>query len=248
MSASYPTKLLLAFRSGDRCALPDCDKNLTADGQQSDAVVTGEAAHIAGEHQGAARYDAFMTPEQRDHYMNLIYLCGDCASRIDKQANDFSVTRLLEIKAEHERKVSEARVDAFADIGFSELEEATQWILQVQPSQSNQGFALVAPEDKLRKNDLGARSRVTITMGLSVAREVRHYVENVSQIENEFPERLKTGFLTEYYRLKSEGHAGDVLFDLMCKFAQRGFRDQARRSAGLAVLIYLFEACEVFER
>jgi hypothetical protein len=91
-------------------------------------------------------------------------------------------------------------------------------------------------------------SRTIVTMGLSVAREVRSYVESVAQIDDAFPERLKVGFLTEYYRLRKEGHAGDSLFDLMCRFAQQGFNGQAKRAAGLAVLVYLFEACEVFEK
>lgn len=248
MSVSYPTKLLLAFRSGDRCALSGCGKTLTVDGKQSNPVVTGEAAHIAGEKVGAARYDLLMTDVQRDHYNNLIYLCGDCHTRIDKQEADFSVRYLHDIKAEHEKKVREAMTEAFANIGFPELEEATQWILQVQPSQSTHDFSLIPPEDKLRKNDLGNGSRVVITMGLSVAREVRAYVESVSQTNSDFPERLKAGFLEEYYRLKREGNSGDDLFDLMCRFAQQGFVDQAKRSAGLAVLIYLFEACEVFDK
>jgi len=34
----------------------------------------------------------------------------------------------------------------------------------------------------------------------------------------------------------------------MCRFAQHGFERQAKRSAGIAVLVYLFEACEVFEK
>ncbi len=62
MSAAYPTKLVLAFRSGDRCAFPGCDRALTVDGgQQSAPAVIGEAAHIAGERPGAARYDESMS-------------------------------------------------------------------------------------------------------------------------------------------------------------------------------------------
>lgn len=247
MSATYTTKLLLAFRSGDRCALPGCGKALTRDGQQADPVVTGQAAHIAGEKEGAARYDPSMTDEQRNHYNNLIYLCGDCHGLVDKQEVEYSVRRLLELKSEHEAKVSVAVADAFPDVGFRELEVATQWILQVQPSQSSQDFLLTPPKEKIKKNNLTETAQRIITMGLSVARDVKSFVEKVSQIESDFPDRLKAGFLEEYYRLKREGHAGDVLFDLMCGFAQRGLVGTAR-VAGLAVLIYLFEACEVFEK
>ena len=248
MSASYTTKLLLAFRSGDRCAFPGCERQLTVDGHKSDPAITGQAAHIAGEKPGAARYDSSMSDDQRNHYSNLIYLCGDCHTRIDKQECDFSVQTLLDMKATHECKVRDAMSEAFPDVGFPELEEATQWILQVEPGQTSHDFSLIPPEDKLKKNDLGNNSRYIITLYLSVAREVRSFVESVSQINDDFPERLKAGFLEKYFKLKREGFKGDDLFDLMCRFAQRGFKEQAKRSAGLAVLVYLFEACEVFEK
>ena len=248
MSVSYTTKVLLAFRSGDRCAFPKCERTLSVDGEQSNPVVTGEAAHIAGEKDGAARYDKLMSEEQRNHYNNLIYLCGDHHTQIDKQAGEFSVERLLRLKSEHEAKVREAMAEAFAGVGFQELEEATKWIMQIQPGQASQDFSLIAPEDKLKKNALGNASRIIVTMGLSLAREVGAYVESVAQTDGDFPERLKAGFLTEYYRLRRDGHVGDNLFDLMCRFAQRGLEEQARRSAGIAVLVYMFETCDVFDK
>ncbi len=250
-TVSYPTKLLLAYRSGDRCAIPGCGRTLTPEGSGGNPINIGKAAHIAGENPTAARYNPSMTDKERNHYNNLIYVCGTCHDIIDDRVEgvrDYPVERLHAIKEEHVRKVREAMTEAFANVGFPELEEATQWILQIQPGQATQDFSLIPPEDKLRKNELGNGSRGIITMGLSVAREVRAYVESVTQTDANFPEQLKAGFLEEYYRLKREGHAGDDLFDFMCLFAQRGFDSQAKRSAGLAVLVYLFEACEVFER
>ncbi|MHB1068384.1 MAG: HNH endonuclease [Gemmatimonadaceae bacterium] len=248
MSVSRTTKVLLAFRSGDHCAFPDCERTLSVDGNQSNPVVTGQAAHIAGEKNGAARYDALMSEEQRNHYNNLIYLCADHHTRIDKQAAEFPVERLRRLKSEHEAKVREAMAEAFACVGFPELEEATKWIMQVQPSQASQDFSLITLEDKLKKNELGNSSRIIVTMGLSLAREVRAYVESVALTDSDFPERLKVGFLNEYFQLRKDGHVGDNLFDLMCRFAQKGLKEQARRAAGMAVLVYLFEACEVFDK
>ncbi len=189
-----------------------------------------------------------MTTEQRDHYDNLIYLCGDHHTQIDKQEKDFPVNTLLEMKKEHATKFRNATNEAFAEVGFAELGKATDWIIRIQPLQSIQNFTLVAPEEKIRKNDLSDKVRVTIAMGLGIAEEVRSFIESEAKNDSDFPDRLKAGFLEEYYRLRKEGLTGDALFDLMCQFAQRGFREQAKRSAGLAVLIYLFEACEVFEK
>ena len=59
-----------------------------------------------------------MTDDQRDHYNNLIYMCGDHHTQIDKQEEDFLVDKLFKIKLAHEQKVREALNAAFADIGF----------------------------------------------------------------------------------------------------------------------------------
>ena len=249
MSATYPTKLLLAFRSGDRCAFPGCPRQLTVDAPTGgDPVVLGEAAHIAGEQPKSARFDHAMTDEQRNHFSNLIYLCGDHHTQIDKQDAHFTVDSLIGLKEGHERKVRDGLNAAFAQIGFSELQMATAWVNRLQAEADSSDFSLLPPEAKIKKNELRNGSRITITMGLSVARLVGDFVQQEALVDSDYPERLKAGFLEEYFRLRREGHRADVLFDLMCEFSQRGLKRQSQRSAGLAVLVYLFEKCDVFEK
>jgi hypothetical protein len=91
-------------------------------------------------------------------------------------------------------------------------------------------------------------SRLSIKMGLGAAKEVRAFVESESRVDADFPDRLRAGFLEEYYKQRRNGARGDDLFDLMCAFSQQGLKSQAERSAALAILVYLFEACEVFEK
>ena len=249
MSASYRTKLLLAFRSGDRCAFLGCPRQLTVDAPAGgDPVVLGEAAHIAGEQPDAARYDAAMTGIQRNHYDNLIYLCADHHTQIDKQEAHFSVDALHRLKRDHEAKVREGLNAAFAQIGFLELQLATTWVNRYQPAADAGDLSLLAPEDKIMRNNLTNGSRVTITMGLSVAALVGDFVQQEALIDSDYPEQLKAGFLEEYFRLRRAGYRADELFDCMCEFSQRGLQGQSQRSAGLAVLIYLFEKCDVFEK
>lgn len=249
MSVSYPTKLLLAYRSGDRCANPECGNPLVYEDEDNNILTNvGEAAHIAGERETAARYDPDMTDEQRNDYPNLIYLCTECHTVIDNNESFYTVDVLNEMKWQHEKTVRDAIIEAFAEIGFPELEMATQWIKVIQPALTTDDYSIIPPEEKIKKNELTNDSRVTISMGLSVAKEVHSFVESEASYDMDFPERLKAGFLEEYYRLRREGHKGDELFDLMCQYAQRGMGNQARKSAGLAVLIYLFERCEVFEK
>jgi hypothetical protein len=248
MSVSSATKIILAVRSGNHCAYPDCTRTLATEDQGADPVVTGEVAHIAGLRPGAARYDPSMTEDQRNHYSNLIYLCGDHHTQIDKQVARFSVERLRQMKEDHERAVQRGTLEALAGVGFPELEEATQWIMQITPAKLSYDFSLVPLGEKLAKNDLNEESRSVVTMGLSVAADVQAFIESIAQTDSDFPERLKAGFLEEYFKWVRQGYRGDDLFDLMCAFAQRGFTKQSQRSAGLAVLVCLFESCEVFEK
>ena len=38
MSLNYPTKLILAFHSGDRCAFMNCERRLSVDGPETNQV------------------------------------------------------------------------------------------------------------------------------------------------------------------------------------------------------------------
>ena len=247
MGASYPTKIILAFRSGGVCAIPKCGKHLTYDAKSGDDTYVGEAAHIRGEKPGAARYDASMTDAERDHVDNLLYLCTDDHTIIDKVPADWPTQTLMDLKASHERQVRQAMEAAFADVTFPELQNAVSWVANQSPSQSG-SFDITSPEEKIKKNALSNGSRHIIAAGLMSRETVADYVEAEAQLDPDFPERLKAGFLEEYFGKRKEGHKGDDLFELMCAFAQRGLHKQADKTAGIAVLVYLFEICDVFEK
>lgn len=246
MPVSYPTKVLLAFRSGGVCAI--CGKHLTYEATTGSDTYVAEAAHIRGEKPDAPRYDASMTDKERDGIDNLLYLCTDDHTIIDKVEADWPVDRLDKLKADHERKVRETMIETFADVAFPELASAVSWVTAQSPSLDPGSFAVVPPDEKIKKNDLSDSTRHVIAAGLVSRATVAGYVEAETQLDQNFPEKLKAGFLTEYYRLKHEGRRGDELFELMCAFAQRGMKNQVQKTAGIAVLIYLFEICDVFEK
>ncbi len=93
MAASYPTKIILAFRSGGVCAFPECGKHLTYDAKEGEDTYVAEAAHIRGEEPGAARYDPSMSDAERDNVRNLIYLCTDHHTIIDKVEADWPTSK-----------------------------------------------------------------------------------------------------------------------------------------------------------
>lgn len=229
------------------CAFPRCGKHLTYEAKVGDDTYVGEAAHICGEKPTAARYDASMTEEERDNVRNLIYMCTDHHTIIDKVEADWPVAGLLDLKQSHESQVRQAMEETFADVAFPELQNAVSWVAN-QPPAGNGSFDLIPPDEKIKKNDLSNGARHIIAAGLTSRVTVADYVEAEAQLDSDFPERLKAGFLEEYYGLRKQGHKSDELFELMCAFAQRGMRRQADRTAGIAVLIYLFEICDVFEK
>lgn len=228
--------------------MPDCGQALTANGANSPAAIIGEAAHIAGEKPDAARYDQGMTDKQRNDFPNLIYLCPTCHTKIDKQIDDYKVDYLLALKATHENTVAQAIFDGFSSVGFPELEEATTTLTTLKEDIGAPDFRVISPTEKLAKNGLTEKSKFIITSALGIMRQVRNYIETAVETDQSLPTRLKAGFLQEYYRLIQAGLHGDDLFEMMCHFSQRGFREQAKKSAGLAVLVYFFEICEIFEK
>ncbi|MDQ4418839.1 hypothetical protein OOT33_00055 [Sphingobium sp. DEHP117] len=248
MSVSSATKILLAMRSGGICAMPGCGKHLTYDATVGTDTYVAEAAHIKGEKSIAPRYDASMSDVDRNGIANLIYFCTHDHTIIDKVEADWPVERLVKIKTEHETKVRETMIEAFADVAFPELASAVAWVATQPPSGGATSFEVVPPDEKIRKNDLTNASRHIIAAGLVSQATVAGYVEAETQLDSDFPDKLKSGFLAEYYALKHKGHKGDELFELMCAFAVRGLKKQGDRTAGLAVLVYLFEICDVFEK
>jgi len=247
MTATYPTRVLLAFRSGGMCAIPKCGKHLTYEAKSGEDTYAAEAAHIRGEKPGAARYDASMTDDERNSVHNLIYVCTDHHTIIDKVEADWPVEMLSALKAAHEARVRQAMEEKFADVAFPELERAVSWVTLPAPA-GNGSFHIITPDAKIKKNALTNASRHIIAAGMAARATVASYVEAETQLDSDFPERLKAGFLSQYYLLVSQGHKGDELFELMCSFAQRGLQSNADRTAGVAVLIYLFEICDVFEK
>lgn len=248
MTVSVRTKTILAMRSGDRCALPGCDRSLTRDAETGMALMVGEATHIAGRRPDSARHDPNMSDPERDHFDNLLYVCANCHKIVDQDVDTYSVERLRKIKAKHEATVQTGMDAAFATVGIPELEKLVEQFSLFPPAPADSSLVLLPPEAKIRRNDLGPHSRHMITAGLVHSATIRRFVSTLESEDPDWPHRLKAGFVTEYLRLRQEGQRGDDLFDAMCAFCTRGFRRLSTQAAAISVLVYMFEACEVFER
>lgn len=89
----------LAKRVGFLCSNPHC-RNLTVGAAQGhEGVVNiGMAAHITAAAPGGPRYDATLSPEQRRHQSNGIWLCQTHGKLVDSDEGHFTVAMLREWK------------------------------------------------------------------------------------------------------------------------------------------------------
>jgi len=84
-------------------------------------------------------------------------------------------------------------------------------------------------------------------MGMTQVKQVAEFIDKCPDVY--FGERLKERFVLEYNKLLDEENLeGDDLFNSLLDFASQGTTEFTQRAAGLAVLVYLFERCEVFEK
>lgn len=100
-------KLLWANAAG-RCSFTGCEERLTIEQAANVALYTlGEMAHIKGEKAGSNRYDKSQTSDERGSYGNLILLCPNHHTLIDKPENQgiYSADVLTKMKITHENIV-----------------------------------------------------------------------------------------------------------------------------------------------
>ncbi len=247
MSSSNKTKNYVGLRSGNRCAFEDCRVVLTDSSSTfGENCIIGELAHMYGEKPGSARYSDKIDSSFLNSDENLIYLCPNCHTKIDKQENSYPFEFLKEVKKRHEEFVLITLDNAMSELTFAELEITSKAIASGKHCVGD-GFYLISPEEKIKKNNLTDVVRALISMGLSRSYEVENYLLRQAQLDEEFPERLKNGFKNKYSDLKQNIN-GDPLFYEMLKFAQNGSKEPVRQAAGLAIISHLFELCEVFEK
>jgi len=238
---------LVCIKSGNRCAMPDCRRELIVEATENDdASIVAVFAHIKGEKEGSARYDADMDEKERNKHDNLILICPNCHKKIDDQPETYTVEKLVQIKKEHEGWIHESTKNEVVNVSFVELAVVTKFLVSGQYEHGD-AFDVVPPKDKIKKNNLSGDIESLITMGLTQVNQVADYIDKSPDVE--FGERLKQGFVKEYERLKNEESlSGDDLFMQLFDFASVGSSSFREKAAGLTVLVYLFEKCEVFEK
>lgn len=98
------TRNALALRAGYQCSFTDCQRTTVGPSDEASDKHTkiGVAAHISAAAPGGKRYTGSMTPVQRKHISNGIWLCRDHGTLIDEDEVRYTLAVLLKMKQDHE--------------------------------------------------------------------------------------------------------------------------------------------------
>ncbi len=237
------TKILWG-RSGNKC--PICRTNIIEEKKEGSPYPIGEIAHIKGENPNSTRYDPHMTDDKGKMYDNLILLCPKCHATIDADPQTYTVEKLKQIKTEHEKWVEESLRENSPEITFAELEVIIKYLPTAPILEKENYVTIIPPREKIARNSLSQEVENYITTGMLQVKQVKRYLNENPDIQ--FAERLRAGFVSKYRELRSEGLEGDALFYEMLNFASNHSSDFKINAAGLSVLTYFFDLCEVFEK
>ena len=241
-------RALLWARSGGICCFPDCEVECVQEARGEDqAAIIGRIAHIEAFSDQGPRANPGLSERDRNEYENLILLCPTHHEVVDAFESIYTVEDLRRWKAERESKLSQVFTQLIGTVTFNELEMITQALAASEMLQST-SFSIVPPLEKMVRNGLSPQTQVLFNIGLAQSSQVQRYIETMNGIDRTFVARLTSGFVREYHQHRGEGLEGDSLFEQMRIFSAQGKLDLRSQCAGLAVLVYLFERCEVFEQ
>lgn len=244
--ADKDIKLLWGLAAA-RCSYPNCQVEcVTPETSHDRASIFGDIAHIVGYGKTGPRADASYPRDLLNKYENLILLCRNHHKPVDDQQSTYTIQELRQWKAQHEEWVRTSLVLEVPQINFPVLEVICNAILS-RPQRPVENMVVPPIADKIERNKIRPNNYFLITMALSKVVEVSEFVDHVTLLNDQFAEQLKAGFVAEYEKQRRDGLEPDELFTLLVNFASGNSNNFNRRAAGLVVLVYLFEKCEVFE-
>ena len=243
-----PDRALIWSRSGGICCFPDCGLVCVEEANEGDPSVSiGEIAHIEANSDGGPRANPSLSLQARNSYPNLILFCPTHHTLVDAQENTYTVGMLRAWKTDAEERFLEIITQQIGSITFSELDVITRALADGQRVPSTP-ISVIPPQDKMDRNGLTEQTGLLVRLGMVQSTQVQEFVETMAGLDGTFVQRLTSGFVNEYRTHRQAGLEGDSLFEALRRFSAQRRTDIKHQCAGLAVLVYLFERCEVFEQ
>ncbi len=112
---SAATRTKLFADSAGYCQNPACAQQLFVDTAKGEAIHFAEMAHIFAASDNGPRSKADLTDAERGSYDNLILLCANCHTTIDKAPDDYPDTLIRQWKRDRAERLADLfSVKAFA--------------------------------------------------------------------------------------------------------------------------------------
>lgn len=135
--------------------------------------------------------------------------------------------------------------DSFTSIGFADLEIVVTALARAPPPPS--ASIKPVPAGKLEANSLSSEVADYLKLGMQRSDLVRQFFR--TYFDPTLGDRTADAFRKRYGELKQRGLSPDGVFTELRVFAQgAAVREPKHEAAVLAVLSYLFEECDIFER
>jgi hypothetical protein len=151
MAISEKSIKLLWSNAAGRCSFPGCGIRLTVNNALGVASHTlGEMAHVKGEKPGSSRYDKKQPSRKRDDYTNLILLCPNHHTMIDKKENlsVYTVGKILQMKERHELHIRQ-RLDENRKLSLEKIKR----LIHTRLSENHLAWKTYGPLSEIaRKN------------------------------------------------------------------------------------------------
>lgn len=250
---SQKIQKILFAQSGGICSMPDCNIPIIIN-ENNEKTNIADLAHIEAYKPDGARFNPQLSEDERNSEENLMVVCKNCHKKIDDLPEIYTVEKLKQIKQAHISKIKLFK-ENLINFDFNDLTFASKNIIDQSTKNDKNpailleyksNYELKSIDYKLRKNNLTYPSKHLILSALTQQNTVIDFISDCSKNDETFPNQLNNSLKDSYNTLK-QNHSGDELFfGLYNQFKEN--LNETEQAACLAIIVYFFTICELFEK
>lgn len=247
------TQRVLYAQSAGMCSMPDCNVPLVFNKKLGKGHYAN-LAHIEAYSENGARFNPNLSFEERNGEENIIVVCANCHKKIDDDPKTYTVEKLKNIKETHIARIVLLK-ENMIHFDYDDLLYASKSILDYGSKNYkskeliigyNANFDIKPIEYKIRKNDMTVISKNHITSAMLQQESVLHFISSMSKEDEMFAYKLRDSLKNCYNRFR-KSYSGDMLLTkLYLQFSKP--LSEKQQSACLAIIVYFFTICELFEK
>lgn len=249
---SQKIQKILFAQSGGICSMPNCNIPIIIN-ENGEKTNIADLAHIEAYNPDGARFNPGLSEEERNSEENLMVVCKNCHKKIDDMPEIYTVEKLKQIKQDHILKIKLFKENLinfdFKDLIFASkniIEKSTQNNKDTTILESKNNYELKSIDYKLRKNKLTYPSKHLVLSALTQQNTVIEFISDCSKDDETFPNQINNSLKDSYNTLKQNFSGDELFFGLYGQFKEN--LNETEQAACLAIIVYFFTICELFEK